>query len=62
MADMLLQRADGTLETVPATDGVFECPCGSQFWYLLEDGTLQCASTRCGKIVPGGRWERLRPS
>lgn len=25
---------------------VFECPCGSQLWFLHSDGTIECRSCK----------------
>ncbi len=37
-------------------DMVFECPCGSQHFYLFQDGTVQCRS--CQKIMEYIEWIR----
>lgn len=33
---------------------VFECPCGSQHFYLVHDGCIECRS--CKRIVEKIEW------
>lgn len=37
-----------------APDYVFECPCGSQHFYLHKDGAVECRS--CKQIVEKIEW------
>lgn len=62
MADMLIESPDGTTRIQAHEDGVWQCTCGSQFFYLNEDGTVSCVSPSCQKTPPGITWTRGRVS
>jgi len=48
----------GEEKVVSETEGVWQHPCGSQFFYLNDNGTVTCAW--CGFILPSMHWERHR--
>ncbi len=48
----------GEERVVDSQEGVFECLCGSQLFFLTEDGTVECS--RCHDVKTSIRWMRAR--
>lgn len=57
MTDMMLVTENGEERTVEYQPGVWQHPCGSQLFFLHDDGTVQCS--RCSDFLPALNWQNL---
>lgn len=56
MSDMRWTHPDGSETIHQHTEGVWQHQCGSQFFYLNDDGSVTCA--QCNEVLCSLTWRK----
>ena len=56
MSDVMLVTEDGSERIVEYQPGVWQHTCGSQLFFLHDDGTVECS--RCANFLTDLHWNK----